>query len=92
MGKRLKQLFHVIMLAKYFSILELNWYQRFEEKPENLISCAHVVHITTKHVISRQHRGKGENAEKCSKMEIARATRAKLLFVVRSLKQGRRQR
>ena len=69
------------MLAKCFGILELNWYQRFEEKTENLTSCAHVVHITTKHVISRQHRGKDENAEKCSKMEIARATRAKLLFV-----------
>ena len=76
------------MLAKCFSILQLNWYQRVgdnKKKTENLISCAHVVHITTKHVISRHHRGKDENAEKCSKMEIARATRAKLLFVVRSL-------
>ena len=59
------------MLAKcILNILQLNWYQRFGEKIENLSSYAQVVHTTAKQITAS--RGKVENGseiyknEKCS--------------------------
>ena len=50
-------LFNAIALAKcVLTILELNWNQHFsktqDDKIQHLSSCAHVIHITTKKVIS----------------------------------------
>ena len=63
------QLFKVIMPEKCaLTILELNRNQRFgQDKIEHLSSYAHVVHTTTKKVISR-HR-KNEDVFKMSKDE-----------------------
>ena len=53
--------------------------QRYE-KIEHFSSHGHVVHASAKQVISR--RGKNENVCEMSKIENARAKRAKLLFFI----------
>ena len=53
---------------------------RQQNKIEHLSSYVHVVHTTTKQVISR--RRKNENVCEMSKMKTARAKRAKLLLFI----------
>ena len=70
-----EQIFYELSWIKFAPAL-----QRWDDKIENLSSCAHVVHATAKQVISR--RGRNENVCEMSKNEECTCKRAKLLFFI----------